>query len=180
MIRKIGCYKKKIAVRTTITTYEYLVPFYILTRPCFPFALKLRPRATRKYSIAPRVVESHSAQRPRVLLFVGLEGKTARSEQFIMEEDGALLGKKVQIRWRWARVFHKLLNTKSIKRDRTIIDSLPPRPLGPSRGDKPSADELMRALTSMPIWKAMGYDKASWCRRCCSTCSLLLLRYTCF
>lgn len=89
---------------------------------------------------------------------VGLEGKKARSEQFIRDEDGTLLRDKVQIRERWMRAFHKLLNTKSLKLDPTIIDPLPPRPLEQSLGDEPSVDEMMGAVKTMPNWKAVGPD----------------------
>ena len=55
---------------------------------------------------------------------VGLGGKKARSEQFIRDEHSALLRDKVRIRGRRLRVFHKFLNTKSLKLDPTIIDPL--------------------------------------------------------
>ena len=47
---------------------------------------------------------------------------------------------KVRIRERWVRVLHKLLNTKSPKRDPTIVD--------------PAVDETMGLIR----WKAVGQD----------------------
>ena len=44
---------------------------------------------------------------------VGLDGRKARSEQFIMDEDGTLLKDKVRILKPWAGYFGTLLNTKS-------------------------------------------------------------------
>lgn len=43
---------------------------------------------------------------------VGLDGRKARSEQFIRDEDGTLLRDKVRILERWARFFGTLLTTK--------------------------------------------------------------------
>ena len=52
---------------------------------------------------------------------VRLDGRKARSEQFIMDEDGTLLKDKVRILERWAGYFGTLLNTKSPKLDPTIL-----------------------------------------------------------
>ena len=66
---------------------------------------------------------------------VGWEGKTARSEQFIRDEDGTL------------------------ELDPKIIDQLfPPRLLEVSLGDEPSMDEMMEVIKGMPNWKAVGPD----------------------
>ena len=59
---------------------------------------------------------------------VGLEVTKSRSEQFIRDEGDTLLRDKVRIRERWAGFCHKLVYTKSLKLDPTIIDPLPPRP----------------------------------------------------
>ena len=48
---------------------------------------------------------------------VRLDGRKARSEQFIMDDDGTLLKDKVRILERWAGYFGTLLNTKSPKLD---------------------------------------------------------------
>ena len=72
---------------------------------------------------------------------VGLDGTKARGEQFMRDEDGTLLRDKVRIRERWSGFYHKLLNTKSLKLDPTIIDLLPPRPLSVPLGDVPSMDD---------------------------------------
>ena len=53
---------------------------------------------------------------------VGLEGTKARSEQFLRDEDGTLLREEVRIRERWSGFYHKILNTKSLKLDPTVID----------------------------------------------------------
>jgi len=89
---------------------------------------------------------------------VGLQGTKARSEQFIMDEDGTLLRDQARIRERWAGHYHKLLNTKSLKLDPTIIDLVPPRPLKLSLGNEPSIDEMMEAVKGMSNWKAVGPD----------------------
>ncbi|MEP5376703.1 MAG: hypothetical protein ABJQ14_13080 [Hyphomicrobiales bacterium] len=86
---------------------------------------------------------------------VRLEGTRARSEQLVRDEDGTLLRDKVRIREGWAGFYHKLLNTKSLKLDPTIIDLLPPRPLHVSLGDGPSMDEM----TEISNWKALGQDR---------------------
>ena len=67
---------------------------------------------------------------------VGLGTRKARSEQFIMDEDGTLLKGKVRILERWARYFGTLLNTKSPKLDPDISDLFQQRQLQPSDGDR--------------------------------------------
>ena len=66
---------------------------------------------------------------------VGLGGRKARSEQFIMDEDGTLLRDKVRIRKRWGEFFQTLLNKTSAKLDLTTTVLFPQRPLGPSLGE---------------------------------------------
>ena len=46
---------------------------------------------------------------------MGLGGRKARSEQFIMDDDGTLLRDKVRIRKRWGGFIQTLLNKKSPK-----------------------------------------------------------------
>ena len=58
---------------------------------------------------------------------VGFGRKNARSEQVIRDEYGTLLRDAVRIRERWVRLFHNLLNTKSLKLDPTIIELFLPR-----------------------------------------------------
>ena len=66
-----------------------------------------------------------------------MDGRNARSEQFIMDEDGTLLKDKVRILERWTGYFGTLLNTKSPKLDPTISGLFPQWPLAPSLGDEP-------------------------------------------
>ena len=89
---------------------------------------------------------------------VGLEGTKAISEQFIRDEGGTLLRDNVQIRERWSGLYHKRLNSNSLKFDLTIFDPLPTRPLKLSLGDEPSMDEMTEALQGMPHWKGVGPD----------------------
>ena len=72
---------------------------------------------------------------------VELGGGKARSEQFIMDEDGTLLKDKVRIRKRWGGSFQTLLNKKSPKLDLTI--TVPQRPLAPSLGVERTMDDMM-------------------------------------
>ena len=88
---------------------------------------------------------------------VRLDGRKARSEQFIMDEDGTLLKDKVRILERWARYFGALLNTKSPKLDPTISGLVPQRRLAPSLGDEPTMDD-MAVIRGMLNWKAVGPD----------------------
>ena len=64
----------------------------------------------------------------------------------------------MRIREQWARFYHTLLNTESLKLDPAIIDLLPPRPLGVSLGVEPSVDEMTEIIKGMPSWKAVGPD----------------------
>jgi len=68
---------------------------------------------------------------------VGLDGRKASIEQFIMDEDGTLLRDKGRILERWASFFGTLLNTKSPKLDPTISAQFPQRPLTPSETNRP-------------------------------------------
>ena len=54
--------------------------------------------------------------------------------------------------------YHKLLNTKSLELDPTIIDLLSPRPLKLSLGDGPSMDEMTEALKGRSNLNAVGPD----------------------
>ena len=89
---------------------------------------------------------------------VRLDGRKARSEQFIMDEDDTLLKDKVRILERWAGYFVTLLNTKSRKLDPTISGLFPQRPLAPSLGDEPTMDDTTAVIRGMPNWKAAGPD----------------------
>ena len=64
----------------------------------------------------------------------------ARSEQFIMDEDGTLPKDKVRIRERWGGFFQTLLNKKSPKLDPTTNALFPQRPLTPLLGDEPTME----------------------------------------
>ena len=81
---------------------------------------------------------------------VGVGGRKARSEQFIMDEDGTPLRGKVRIRERWVGFFQTLLNKKSPKLDPTISALFPQRPLTPSLGDEPTMDVMTGVIRGMP------------------------------
>ena len=89
---------------------------------------------------------------------VGLDSRKARSEQFIMDEDGTLLKDKVLVLERWAGYFGTLLNTKTPKLDPTISGLFPQRPLAPSLGDEPIMDGMTAVIRGMPNWKTVGPD----------------------
>ena len=89
---------------------------------------------------------------------VGLDGRKARSEQFIMDEDGTLLRDKVRILERWAGFFGTLLTAKSPNLDPTISALFPQLPLAPSLGDEPTMDDMTAVVRGMPNWKAVGPD----------------------
>ena len=72
---------------------------------------------------------------------VGLGGRKARSEQFVVDEDGTLLRDKVRIRKRWGGFFQTFLNKKSPKLDLTI--TVPQRPLAPSLGVERTMDDMI-------------------------------------
>ena len=59
---------------------------------------------------------------------MGLGGRKARREQFILDKDGTLLRDKVRIRKRWEGFFQTFLNKKSPKLDLTITTLFPQRP----------------------------------------------------
>ena len=85
-------------------------------------------------------------------------GRNARSEQFIMDEDGTLLRDKVRIRKRWGGFFQPLLNRKSPKLDLNITVLFLQRPLAPSLGVEPTIDDMMMVIQGMPNWKEVGPD----------------------
>ena len=87
-----------------------------------------------------------------------MEEKNENRARFIRDEDGKLPRDNVRIREQWVRVFDKLLTTKSLKFDTTIVDPLPPRPLELSLEDEPSLDETMGVIKVMPNWKPVGPD----------------------
>ena len=84
--------------------------------------------------------------------------RKARSEQFVMDEDGTLLKDKVRILERWAGHFGPLLNTKSPKLDPANSDLFPQRPLAPSLGVELTTNEMIAVIRGMPNWKAVGPD----------------------
>ena len=90
---------------------------------------------------------------------VGTGGEKAVSEQYVRDEDGALLRDKVRIRKRWAGFSYRLLDTKSLALDPTIIELFPKRPLALPHGDEPAIDEMTGVVrSSMPNWKVAGPD----------------------
>ena len=90
---------------------------------------------------------------------VELEGRKARSEQFIRNEDGTLLLlDKVRIRDLYSFRVPPVLDTKSLNLDPTIIDLLPRRPLKLLLGEGSFMDEMTEALEGMLKWNAVGPD----------------------
>ena len=89
---------------------------------------------------------------------VGLDGRKARSEQFIRDEDGTLPRDNVRIFKRWARFFGTLLTTTYSKLDLTISALFPQRPLTALLGDEPTMDDMPAVIRGMPNWKAVGPD----------------------
>ncbi|MEP4684613.1 MAG: hypothetical protein ABJ015_23620 [Rhodopirellula bahusiensis] len=89
---------------------------------------------------------------------VGLDGRKAKSEQFIRDEDGTLLRDKTPILEWWARLFGIFLTTKSPKLDSTISALFPQRPLALSPVDEPTMDDTTTVIRRMPNWKAVGPD----------------------
>ena len=85
-------------------------------------------------------------------------GRKARSEQFIMDEDGTLLRHKVCIRTLWEGLFQTLLNMKSPNLDLTITVLFPQGPLGPSLGVEPTMYDMIGVIRGMPTCKAVGPD----------------------
>ena len=73
---------------------------------------------------------------------VGLEGTKGRTEHFIRDEDGTLLGDNTRTHERWSGFYHKLLNARSLELDHTTIGLLQPRRLKLSLGDEPSMDKI--------------------------------------
>ena len=84
---------------------------------------------------------------------VGLGGRKARSEQFIMDEDGTLLRDKVRIRKRWGEFFQTLLNKTSAKLDLTTTVLFPQRPLAPSLGESSHGMDAAK-LSELLTWGA--------------------------
>ena len=89
---------------------------------------------------------------------VGLGGRKAQSEQFIMDKDGTLPKDKVRILERWAGYFGTLLNTELPKLDPAIGDLFPQRPSAPSLGDELTVDERTAVTRGMPNSRAVGPD----------------------
>ena len=89
---------------------------------------------------------------------VGLGGRKAQSEQFIMDKDGTLPKDKVRILERWAGYFGTLLNTELPKLDPAISDLFPQRPSAPSLGDDLAVDERTAVIRGMPNSRAVGPD----------------------
>ena len=87
-----------------------------------------------------------------------LDGRKARSKQFIRGEDGTLPRDKVRILEQWERVVGTLLTTKSSKLDPTISALSPQRRLPPSLGDEPTMDNMTAVIRGMPNRKAVGPD----------------------
>ena len=88
-----------------------------------------------------------------------LQGKKVRSAQYIRYEDGKLLRKLEKICARWRRYFASLLNTASAALNRTILESLSPKPIALSLEDPPVVNETKKALRSMANDKATGPDE---------------------
>ena len=87
-----------------------------------------------------------------------VEGKRTSTSQYIKDEEGRLLRDNALTRERWVRWFHKLLNTKSLTFDPSIVDELkqwpPCRPLN----DVPSRYEVEEAIRALANPKAVEPD----------------------
>ena len=81
------------------------------------------------------------------------------SAQYVRDVDGKLLRKLEEIHARWRQYFASLLNTTSAALNRTLIESLSPKPVALSLGDPPVVNETKQALRSMVNGKAMGLDE---------------------
>ncbi|CAB1101616.1 unnamed protein product [Ectocarpus sp. CCAP 1310/34] len=90
---------------------------------------------------------------------IDVEGKRSSfTSQNIKDEDGKVLRDPTFIRQRWARWFHKLLNTKSPTIDLHAADKVKRGPTCVPLDDIPSLLEVEEAVREMANRKAVGPD----------------------
>ena len=80
---------------------------------------------------------------------IGVEGKRTLNSKDIKDEEGRLLRDNALIRERWARWYHKLLNTKSPTLDPSIVDELKQSPPCRPLDDVPSRYEVEEAIRAL-------------------------------
>ncbi|CAB1118404.1 unnamed protein product [Ectocarpus sp. CCAP 1310/34] len=89
---------------------------------------------------------------------IDVESKRSFTSQNIKDEDGKVLRDPMFIRQRWARCFHKLLNTKSPTIDLHAADTVKRWPTCMPLDDIPSLLEVEEAVREMANRKAVGPD----------------------
>ena len=89
---------------------------------------------------------------------IDVEGKRTFNSHYIRDEESRLMWDMGLIRERWARGFHKLLNTKSPTLDPTISDEIKVWPPCSPLADVPSRYEVEEAILAMANRKAVGPD----------------------
>ncbi|CAB1102902.1 unnamed protein product [Ectocarpus sp. CCAP 1310/34] len=89
---------------------------------------------------------------------IDVEGKRSFTSQNTKDEDGKVLRDPTFIRQRWARWFHKLLNTKSPTIDLHAADKVKRSPTCVPLHDIPSLLEVEEAVQEMANRKAVGPD----------------------
>ncbi|CAB1104154.1 unnamed protein product [Ectocarpus sp. CCAP 1310/34] len=94
----------------------------------------------------------------RHLKMIDVEGKRPLTSQNIKDEDGKVLRDPTLTRQRWARWFHKLLNTKSPTIDLHATDRVKQWPTCVPLDDIPSLFEVEEAVRGMANRKAVGPD----------------------
>ncbi|CAB1103768.1 unnamed protein product [Ectocarpus sp. CCAP 1310/34] len=102
--------------------------------------------------------EGNKAGFYRHMKLIDVEGKRSFTCQNIKDEDGKALRDPTFIRQRWARWFHKLLNTKSPTIDLHAADKAKRRPTCVPLDDIPSLLEVEEAVREMANRKAVGPD----------------------
>ncbi|CAB1115840.1 unnamed protein product [Ectocarpus sp. CCAP 1310/34] len=94
----------------------------------------------------------------RHLKMIDVEGKRSFTSQNIKDEDGKVLRDPTFIRQRWARWFHKLLNTKSPTIDLHAADKVKRWPTCVPLDHIPSLLEVEEAVREMVNSKTVGPD----------------------
>ena len=91
--------------------------------------------------------------------FLNIEDTRKVNSQYIRDEEGIMLRDAELVPGRWARFFGTLLNSNSDKLKLDIIEELPQWPITHALVVEPTENELIRALRSMAIVKAVGPDE---------------------
>ncbi|CAB1109975.1 unnamed protein product [Ectocarpus sp. CCAP 1310/34] len=95
---------------------------------------------------------------PTHLKMIDVEGERSFTSQNIKDEDGKVLQDPTFVRHRWARWFHKILNTKSPTIDLHAADKVKRWPTCVPLDDIPSLLEVEEAVREMAIRKGVGPD----------------------